>query len=83
MILKRNLFVKYRTLKGEPYLLNGRNAFKLDEVGKVIWESIDGEKDLNEITEIVAKKFNIYFKDIEKDIKEFIEELKKNELISS
>ncbi|MDU5018197.1 MAG: PqqD family protein [Corynebacterium sp.] len=81
MTLKKNLFVKYRTLNESGFLIKNNQAYQIDEVGILIWENIDGINNEEDIINIVSAKFNKEKKDIESDVKEFIKELYKNKLI--
>jgi hypothetical protein len=81
MIPTRDLFVQFRVVNGVAYIVKNYEAFKLDEVGELIWNSIDGVQTVEQITQTVAEKYNEDVAMVGADVKEFIEDLAKAELI--
>lgn len=51
------------------------SIYTMNEVGSRIWELVDGEKSLSEITDIILNEFEVSPEVAEKDIIEFINEL--------
>ncbi|XKK15635.1 PqqD family protein [Bacillus sp. AC79A.1] len=78
----KNPFVKSRAIQGKFYVVNNREAYILDEVGQCVWNKIDGETDLDFIIKEIAGQFNVDIGTVEQDIKEYLEELKENNLIT-
>lgn len=56
-------------------LLDEQQTLVLNDVGSRIWEIMDGEKDLDELTRIITSEFDVAYTDALQDITNFIEEL--------
>lgn len=81
MIPKRDIFVQYRVINGVKYIAKNNEAYQLDEISEIIWESIDGKTSVEEIAEKIAEKYNVEYEKVLKDTKQFIDELLNAELI--
>lgn len=75
MILARNIFVQYRSVQGEKYVALNHNVYQLDEVGVIVWESLDGKTSLTHIVEKIAEKYNVDKEIVLKDVNEFVNDL--------
>ena len=75
MILEKDLYARYQSINGVKYLIKNYEAFELDEVGEIVWESIDGKTSLEEISEKISTKYNINREIVIKDIQEFCKDL--------
>jgi len=51
------------------------SIYSLNEVGTFIWDSIDGNKTIEELKEMLIERFEANSKQIETDLIEFIEQL--------
>lgn len=81
MIPERDIFVQYRVINGVKYIAKNNEAYQLDEIGEIIWESIDGKTSVEEIAEKITEKYNVEYEKVLKDTKQFIDELLNAELI--
>ncbi|MFB7816173.1 PqqD family protein [Paenibacillus chitinolyticus] len=77
----RDLFVQYRVINGSKYILKNYKVFLLDEVGEIIWDSLDGKTTLQQIAEQISIKYQIEVETALDDIEHFINELLEKELI--
>lgn len=80
MIPAQNIFTKFRVIKGISYLALNYELFELNDVGQFIWESIDGQRDIEKISENVATEFNVHIDTVNDDVQEFIKVLIGKEL---
>jgi hypothetical protein len=80
MLPVKNIFVKFRVINGTPYLALQYELFELDEVGHTIWESMDGERSVEKIAEILAGKYKVDQDQVITDTREFIAALIENKL---
>jgi hypothetical protein len=55
--------------------------YNLNEVGAYVWKHLDGEKTLFDIKNMVADEFEVSVQDVEGDLTEFINQLKKIEAV--
>jgi hypothetical protein len=56
--------------------------FVINEVGKDVWEQIDGEKNVQQVIEELTKTYDADSEEIEKDVSVFIKELEEAKVIS-
>ncbi|MED3553883.1 PqqD family protein [Cytobacillus praedii] len=77
----RDIFVQYRVINGVKYIMKNYKVFQLDEVGELIWDSLDGQTTLDEIAEKIAKLYKVDQSIILHDVAVFIKEMSQNELI--
>ena len=52
------------------------SLYRLNETGVFIWEAIDGKRDIRDITARMAEEFDVGSDEAEKDILEFLEQVK-------
>ena len=52
------------------------SLYRLNETGVFIWELIDGKRDIRDITARMAEEFDVGPDEAEKDILEFLEQVK-------
>ncbi len=50
--------------------------FNLNEVGAFVWEHLDGKNQLIDIKNMISKEFEVSSEEAEKDLCEFVSELK-------
>lgn len=55
--------------------------FSLNETGKIIWERLDGEKNLGELVKDLSEEFEVSAKEIEEDVIGFVVELLKRGML--
>lgn len=72
-----------RDIAGETIIVPVRSnvgdlnsIYTLNMVGTMIWELIDGKKDVQKIIETVCSEYEISAEEAERDIIEFLEQLK-------
>lgn len=76
-----NPFVQYRNFNSKYYIGKDYKYFELDEISNDIWNFIVAGHDLDSIVSNITQEYNVDEDVCRKDIKEFLEELKKNEFI--
>ncbi|EST52167.1 hypothetical protein T458_24425 [Brevibacillus panacihumi W25] len=81
MILSRDIFVQSRVLNGINYLAKNNEIYQLDEIGEIVWKSIDGKTPLEEIAASIAANYNVDKGTVLSDLQEFIQELLSKELV--
>jgi hypothetical protein len=54
----------------------------LNRVGSRIWELLDGKNNLQDISLVISKEFEVTYAAVQKDIEEFIQELSKKGIIT-
>ena len=66
-----------RNINGETLVLvpTCNKLYRLNKVGKVIWENLDGKTTIDEIVSVISRKFEIEKENVQKDVIEFIDEL--------
>ena len=52
------------------------SLYRLNETGVFIWEAIDGKRDIRDITARMAEEFDVGPDEAEKDILEFLDQVK-------
>jgi len=57
------------------------DLFTLNETGKTIWNSLDGQKNLKDIVEELSAEFEALEGEIEKDVIGLVEELLKRKMV--
>jgi len=77
-----------RTIAGETILVpisgnlaNMEQIFTLNEVGASIWRLMDGTRNMQEILRELIREFDVEEDQLAGDIVEFVEQLKKSDLI--
>ena len=83
-VFRKNDNFVFRQIDDETILVPIKNnvgdmgaIYNLNEVGAFVWEHLDGEKTLLDIKNMVAGKFEVFSEDVEGDLLEFVNELKK------
>ncbi|WP_141434296.1 PqqD family protein [Bacillus sp. 03113] len=77
----RDIFVQYRVINGNKYIMKNYKVYQLDEVGEIIWDSLDGQTTLGEIAEKISNLYKVDQDVVLQDVEIFIEELTKKELV--
>jgi len=77
MILAKSPKTAWRIIEGEAVILSMENKVLrgLNPVGSRIWELIDGQRSLEEITGSIVQEFDVTPADAAQDVRAFIQEL--------
>ena len=85
---KRNENFVFRKIEDETLLVPIRDKvgdlgfiYNLNEVGEFIWEQLDGTNRLLDIKEMILREFEVSSQKAEKDLFEFVSQLKEIEAI--
>ena len=80
---KRLQDIVWRAVDGETAIISSDNKKMhiLSDVGSRIWSLLDGEHDLANISTIIAGEYETAENVVEKDLVEYIDELKRLDLI--
>ena len=76
--------VACRTLDGEAVIVHSRTRrlHVLDEVGTFLWEAFDeGNRTVGEAIEAVHREFEVDLEIAERDVRDFLQALKTEELV--
>jgi hypothetical protein len=84
MIYKRTEQVEWRKFENESLLLNVSTGtyFRINEVGSLIWENLDGKRTDADLVQIVIKRFDVTETDARRDFVTFINQLLKDNLVT-
>jgi hypothetical protein len=80
---KRNEDIAFRTIEGTTFLVSPstKKIYPLDEVGKVIWESLGERRDCVSLARIICNEFDVSQETAAQDVSDFMEQLSENGLI--
>ena len=72
-----------RIVDGEAVIvvLDKQQTIVLNELGSRIWELVDGQKNIAELTQLITSEFDITSTEALKDINDFMEDLMQREVI--
>jgi len=75
--------VTHRIIDQEAVILNLDNGYyySLNEVGTIIWESINRKMSLSEILCFLEEKYHLPKENLKKDLLELVKDLEKEKLI--
>ena len=59
------------------------SIYSINEVAATIWDLMDGKRTLGEIKALLMEKFDVAPEELERDMAEFVEQLKAEKLIRS
>ncbi|MEK8199509.1 PqqD family protein [Lysinibacillus sp. FSL M8-0134] len=71
----RDIFVQDRVLNGKRYIAKDYKVILLDDIGEIIWNSLDGTTSFNEIAETITSEYNVEKEVVIEDIKVFVNKL--------
>jgi len=73
----------WNTVEDEAVILNMESGhyYTLNEVGRFVWENIDGQNTLNDILQKILSTYNTGSKEGKEDLLQIVEELAKEKLI--
>jgi len=82
-IIKKNHEILASDIDGETVMMSIENGkyYGMDEIGSRIWGLINGENTPATIIDKLLKEFDVSREECMTDVMDFLEELKKNELI--
>ena len=82
-VIRKSQRIVWETLDNEGVLLNldNGNYFSLNEVGVAIWEELEGDASIQEVTCAIAKKYAIAYQEALPDVFLFIDMLLKRGLV--
>lgn len=83
MVPIQNIFVRFSVINGMSYLALNYELYEINDIGQLIWESIDGQKDVEEISLKVASKYKVNVNEVETDVQEFVNSLHEKGLIEA
>jgi hypothetical protein len=80
---RRSEDLVYRKIQDETILVPIKDnvgdmgsIYNLNEVGSFIWEQLDGEKTLLDITNMIVEEFEVSPEQAQADLREFVSQLK-------
>jgi GeoRSP system PqqD family protein len=73
----------WRTLEGRAVILSGHDGMlrMLEEIGTRLWELLDGDRTVEGIIEILLKEYDVEAEVLEKDVLEFLNDIKSRGMI--
>lgn len=77
--------LEMKTFEGETIVLNPKEGdfFKLNEVGALILENLDGNNSTDDIVKKIMSDFEVTEEQAQKDVESFIKELEKRKLVKA
>lgn len=81
--MKINKNIAYRVIDGEVFIVTSfdKTLHNLNEMGTFIFQEIEKKKNLQEIIDKVCQEFKAEKEVVEKDIYNFIQELKEKQIL--
>lgn len=58
-----------------------QRVFGVNPVAELVWDSLDGERSLGQIADLVAREFAVDAGQAEADLRDFIDELRRQDLV--
>jgi pyrroloquinoline quinone biosynthesis protein D len=81
--LRRGIRRRFDTTRGQNVLLCPERVILLDDIANAITELCDGQRDVTEISRILAERFAEDVAQVETDVLAFIQELSDKGLVST
>jgi pyrroloquinoline quinone biosynthesis protein D len=80
---RRNPTAGFRIFEGQATIVlpDGSYIKVLNEVGSRIWDLIDGMRSAKELASIVAEEFDISPQAAERDVREFLDDLARHDML--
>ncbi len=84
VVLTRSTNAAYRVYDGQATVVlpDGAEVNVLNEAGSLVWEAIDGKRTLRQIVESVLSVYEGKPEETEKDVLEFVAELRQHRMVS-
>lgn len=82
--IKRKPFLITKSIDGSNVIFDTRinkKVYKLNETAEFLWDNCQNEVDFDDLTELFCKNFDVELNQASLDIKEFIDELIKINLL--
>jgi hypothetical protein len=85
MIVTKAPTTAWRIIEGEAVLLSMETKVLrgLNPVGSRVWELIDGQRDVEEIIDVIVKEFDVRPREADEDVRGFVKELLDRGLVTS
>lgn len=82
-VVTRNPNAAYRVYDGQATIVlpDQAEVNVINEIGSLVWERIDGKKNLGELVESILKDYEVTREQAEKDVIEFVTSLKAHEMV--
>ncbi len=82
-VVTRNPNAAYRVYDGQATIVlpDQAKVNVINEIGSLVWERIDGKKNLGELVESILKDYEVTREQAEKDVIEFVTSLKAHEMV--
>jgi len=85
---RRNENFVFRRIEDETILVPIKDnvgdmgcIYNLNEVGAFVWEQLDGEKTLKEISDLITENFEVSAQEVKTDLYEYVDQLKEIDAI--
>jgi len=82
MVIEKDQSMVFRKIEDDTILVPIRsnvgdldNIYVLNDVGARIWELIDGQRGIDEISEVISNEYDVPLEEARKDIEEFLKGL--------
>ena len=84
MIVTKAPTTAWRMIEGEAVILSMETKVLrgLNPVGSRIWELIDGQRSVEEVTGLIVKEFHVTPEDAAQDVRGFVQELLQRGLVT-
>jgi hypothetical protein len=84
LVLTKNPNAAYRLYDGQATVVlpDRAEVNVINEVGSLVWERIDGKRTLGEILDAVVQEYGISRDQAERDVREFVDDLRRHALVS-
>lgn len=83
--ISRTTHVAWRIIDGKAYIVNTRNStmHELDETATFIWKALDRHRTAEHLTEQLRQTYEVSHAQAQKDVSEFLDDLKTKGLIET
>lgn len=80
-VVELNIACRVRKIRNRYILIGAKKCFEINEIGKIIWDTIDGKKTVKQIIASLEKDYVVEHITIENDVINFLEILLSAEAI--
>ncbi|WP_066501409.1 PqqD family protein [Abyssisolibacter fermentans] len=81
ILYKRNIVYRVRTINKRNILFGGNQCFELNELALLVWNSLNGEITIDELSNKILEQYDEDKEVIKKDVSNFIAEMVKDNVI--
>lgn len=78
---KKKISWRVRKISNTYLLMNGVEAYEINEVGVSVWDQIDGEKTVSEIIQLLKGEYDTNTEILTRDIVRFMTEMENNDIV--